>query len=121
FLSDNTYIKTTLVGYTSDSYYRRDSTNYHYVAFPEYKTDFIESRGAISVMINKKINAHHTIRMGGIFSDLFYHFENHDYSYTPSPVDYATFSYRGSSFLSQAYAQWKYKLVDNLTLNTGVH
>ena len=71
------------------------------------------------MLYNHKLNAHHTIRFGAIYSDLGFDMLSegrNDEKQMQTFVDNS-----GSSNLNQAYGQWKYRLAENVTLNTGLH
>ncbi len=121
FLSDNTYLRFTLLAAYSQSDYRRDSTDYSFNLHEKFYTSFGEGKVSGSFLINSKLTAQHTVRAGIIFSNLPYDFHNYSYEYNPSQEKHEILSYTGSSDLMQAYAHWKFRLSENLVLNTGFH
>lgn len=84
-----------------------------------YANSFTTVKYGASYRLNKKINARNHLRLGAIY-DL----------YQASFVDSVRLSnnsfirprdYKGQTGLLQAYAQWKHRFSDELSLNTGVH
>lgn len=104
----------------------------------DYKThsDVAELTAKISVSINRKINARHKLRAGVVFDNTYYdtymgwqsdtlfdwlnnpnhpnHSENITYQQTYSDDN-------GNAQTVQLFGNWKYRITDNLMVNTGLH
>lgn len=119
FLNNNAYLETNLSYSRNFSSFRYDSLNTQLdrYLFNHDRVDKSAVRG--SVLYNHKLNAQHTIRFGAIYSnldfDLFSEGRN-EKKQMQTYIDNA-----GSSGLLQGFGQWKYRLRENLTLNTGMH
>lgn len=87
---------------------------------PFEANSFNETRLSVSWIINKKFNAHHSIRMGIMFTGLYYDLFDSVLVQGTSSFKFKL-NYRGFSSLSQPFFQWQYKITDNLTLNQGLH
>lgn len=74
-----------------------------------------------NAFVNHKINARHVLK-AGVISDV-YTADLQDSVYNADATyDWnLRWDYHGSFALLQAYAQWKWKITDALTLNTGLH
>ncbi len=74
----------------------------------------------ISVMYNNKLNAHHTFRSGIVASHLTYDFNSRYYD-DVDKLWKVVLNGKGNTQYYQAYAQWKYRINNKFTLNTGFH
>ncbi len=114
FFSDKTYLETTLsLSQSLNSFKDKEpENNYH------YDEEFNETNARLSVLLNHKFNAKHTLRTGLIASqlhfDLFSAFERLDTIRTQVESE-------GNTQLLQSFIQWKYRINEVLTLNTGFH
>ncbi|PCJ64964.1 MAG: TonB-dependent receptor [Bacteroidetes bacterium] len=88
--------------------------------FNEDDISNVETQARLSMMFNYKFNSRNTLRAGVVLSQLDYNFLSkfHDYE---DDSTFIAFDDKNSSLQYQAYAQWKYRLTKELTLNTGVH
>lgn len=81
---------------------------------------YLDTRYSTKILYNKKHNARLTTRIGVIYEFMAYNYElsvaNQDYNemIKVSDVD-------GNSSMVRAFAQAKYSITQNLTLNTGLH
>ena len=121
-LSDKSYLRTVVAAssdqYEEEVYFLEPENNY------DKKIDEIGNFNTqtyrLSSTYNHKFNARHTLRAGAILSlyDFNYLLESWDYELD----DFETlFDNEGNTELYQAFAQWKYRLNEDWTLNTGVH
>lgn len=130
FPNNQTYVKTVL-GMTLDQYLYDDSffdveQNYERVA--DEIISLTDKYFRASVTVNHKFNARHTLRVGGVFSNLGY-----DFAYDERDLDYqgnyrflysnpfTILSSEGNTNLIQTFAQWKYRISDLWTMNAGLH
>ncbi|MEL6941468.1 MAG: TonB-dependent receptor [Bacteroidota bacterium] len=130
FPNNQTYIKT-VVGMTFDQYLYDDSffdVERDYERVADEIIEMTDKYFRASVTLNHKFNARHTLRAGGIFSNLGYEF-----TYDERNLDYQG-NYRflygdpfnilssdGNTNLIQTFAQWKYRISDRWTMNAGLH
>ncbi len=116
--------KTFITSYVSASgtksstdYNKRYNSGNWYLA---YHDDYTNSVLRASTNINTKINAQHRIKAGITYSDLSYHMlANEDM--LGSGTFFTELNTDGRAGLIQAYANWKYRIQEDLTLITGVH
>lgn len=121
-LSDQVWMRN-VISASADRY--RDK---YYYLLPEqnYARDYYDSTNFLntairaSSMINIKVNARSSVRTGIIYSQLGYRY---DYQNRNDSTGIWTryLSGQGNTGFAQAYAQWKYRLSDDWTLNTGLH
>lgn len=122
FVHRNAYIKTVV----SASYYRygqeRDSLNpaADYARVHNGTEYFTDKAFRISSFYNYKINPRNTIRAGAIAQQL--HFDGDNRYYDIEEQQWKqVLSSKGKTEFYQAYLQWKYRLSNRLTVNTGIH
>ena len=133
-----TYIKT-IVAFSAWQYIWNQKMNIGTAADPidyHLKDDITEYSSKISFSINRKINTSHKIKMGIIFDRTFYNsymgwhsdtlyerYINTDHPYHSEDItyEYIFSDARGSANTLQTYIDWKYRITNNLTLNSGIH
>jgi len=116
YFNPNTYLKTTVAYTTTLNEYEEDSLKQQVL----YNEKFNNTSVRTSVLLNRKINARHTIRTGAIHSllgfDLYSRFRDDETNQFVTDLDRS-----GTSPLLQYYAQWQFRISDELTMNTGMH
>jgi hypothetical protein len=81
---------------------------------------FKQGVGSLSGYVNHKLSARHTLN-AGFFAD------RYQFNFVDSVLNENTnqfenrFDYRGSSYLIQPYVQSKYRITENLVVNSGLH
>lgn len=119
-INDNTfitsYVSASGTRNTTD-YNRRYANGNWYLA---YYDEFVNTTLRASTNINSKINAQHRIKAGITYSDLAY-----DMFAKVDALGSGTFNTDldadGRAGLIQAYANWKYRITEELTLVSGIH
>ncbi len=85
-----------------------------------YNDHSIQGRTTLSWTLNKKFNARHTVKTG-----FYLHQLNHDFDetwFSDKIYKWVTIrDHKGSTGLGQAFVQWRFKLRENVTLNSGFH
>jgi hypothetical protein len=119
FFKSNAYLETVLSLSQNLSRYQNDSLGLNFDPHPFHRESFNNSAVRASVLYNHKLNARHTVRFGTIYSSLSFDMFNESRNEQQELQTYLDNA--GSTHLAQAYGQWKYRLLDNLTLNTGLH
>lgn len=125
FLNQNSYIKS-VVSASANNFESRNIgiDNVHYISPTNYQEEEdlrMENEDyayRFNSYYNGKLNKQHTLRLGGAISLLdfsFLHEEIVDGSWR------TFFSGSGDSYFLQAYGQWKYRIVPELSLHTGFH
>lgn len=122
FLSKNSYLKTVVSG----SHQRTKETvdtlnpNADYKVIHVHNEKFINDAYRMSVLYNNKLNSKNTVRIGAIAHQLQYSFDASFYD--DSRANWRTIiDGEGDAQYYQAYAQWKHRASEKLTLLGGVH
>jgi hypothetical protein len=119
FLNSHAYLETVVSVQKNFNNYRYDSLNTSLTPYLFYRESFGNSAARASVLYNHKLTAQHTIRFGGIYSNLNFDMFSQGRNDEKALQTYVDNS--GGTGLGQVYGQWKYRLLDNVTLNTGLH
>lgn len=122
FLSKNSYLKTVVSG----SHQRTKETvdtlnpNADYKVIHVHNEKFINNAYRMSVLYNNKLNSKNTVRIGAIAHQLQYSFDASFYD--DSRANWRTIiDGEGDAQYYQAYAQWKHRASEKLTLLGGIH
>ncbi|MHC1705225.1 MAG: carboxypeptidase-like regulatory domain-containing protein [Tenuifilaceae bacterium] len=87
---------------------------------PWYRNNFIDKKFVFSTFLNHKFNSRHSLKTGievkNILFDLVDSVYNNNVGYFESIRNT-----NGSTWLYQPYAQWQYKISDDVTFNAGLH
>jgi len=120
-LDSRTYLESILSysGYRSG--YRSDSLDNDLTAVRNNRDSFTNAAFRASVQLNRKLNARHTVRTGLIYSALAFNLYSEARDEDSDNQLVRQLDNRGNSGSMQAYGQWKYRITQNLTLNSGVH
>lgn len=87
---------------------------------PFYRNSSWQTKTTWSSVFNTKLSTRHTLRVG-FFIDR-HGFNLVDSIQIDTSLGFRTFTdAQGNAFLLQPYAQWKWRLHEKLTLNTGIH
>ena len=119
FLTPHAYLETVLSFSKKFNNYRYDSLNTSLDPYLFYRESYETSAARASVLYNHKLNVRNTVRFGAIYSNL--DFNLFSESRNDADVLQTNIDNSGSTGLTQVYGQWKYRLLDNVTLNTGLH
>jgi hypothetical protein len=120
FPNQKSYVKTVVSVSGSGHKSEADLLDTSYIPMPYEEQKGLSDAVRISTLYNLKFNPKFTLRTGGIVSRL--HF-----NYLAEGVDeeddtWKTFiDSRGHTFLYQSYLQTKYRISEELTLNSGLH
>ena len=122
FLNKQSYIKTTFAASAQYTEANIDTLNpsdkYNKVGIGKEKDIDIAYRA--SILYNIKFSSRSTFRVGMITSRLAFDYNNKYYD-DVDKVWKQSLAANGNSLFYQGYVQWKYKLNNSLTLNTGLH
>ncbi len=122
FLNKKSYIKTIIAisGQYASSIVDTLNPSDKYERVQVGNEENIDIAYRASVLYNNKINGRSTLRIGIIGSRLSFDYNNRYYD-NIDKVWIQSLAAEGSSIYLQAYAQWKYRISNCLTLNTGLH
>ncbi len=122
FLNKHSFIKTvvSVSGQSAKALIDTLNPSAKYTKVPVGNEKNIDITYRASVLYNNKFNGRSTLRIGVIGSRLSFDYANSYYD----DVDKTwkkSLAAKGNGGYYQAYAQWKYRLSNTLTLNTGLH
>ena len=119
-LSEKSYLHT-IVSASDDRYEEEDYwLDKSYRQHVDDRTSYSFQSLRASTMYNHKFNARHSFRAGVIASQLGFDFSWSDFDEELN--DLKTYlDNSGSTWFLQGYAQWKYRIRDQWTLNSGLH
>jgi len=117
-LGENTYLQTGVTMSAHQLGVEFERLNDDYDPKFEYNEKFLNRKIQLTSLVNHKFNAKHSIRAG--FYQSFYLFnllqQFDDEGLIKTPLDA-----KGSASLTQTFAQWKYRMTEDFTLNAGAH
>ena len=114
----NTYVKSTLIFSGTNNGYEQEKFNTLYQLGQDYDESYIQSRIALSSMVNHKMNARNNFRSGIIISQLNYKLNKQSLNDSSNKLE--TFlNTTGITYTEQLYAQWNHKINSRLTTNIG--
>ncbi len=116
FLSDKTLLKTSLNGSFVDASYK-ESSLFDQDLLESYEEESSNYTYRLSTTINHKFNARHTIQSGVIYGQIE---QRLDDTYAWEDGNEVT-NVDGSTSELQAFGQWKWRLNEQLVLNSGIH
>lgn len=122
FLSKKSFLKTIIAvtGQYNNSIIDTLNPSANYIKVPIGKERNIDIAYRASVLFNTKFSSKSTLRIGVIGSRLSFDYNNSYYD-DVEKIWKQSLKAQEDGFYYQAYAQWKYRLNNVLTLNTGLH
>ncbi|MFT3909816.1 MAG: TonB-dependent receptor [Ferruginibacter sp.] len=122
FLSKRSYLKT-IVSASFEKYDQKVDTLDAKTGYSSVETfwgKLSNNAYRVSVLYNNKINNKHTFRTGIIASRLGFDYVN-NYLDESDDTWKNLLNSKGNTMFYQAYAQWKYRINNKLTVNGGLH
>lgn len=121
FFNEKTHLKSFIAATTSSSggegeFLSSDSTSFY--VFEKQK--FTDNRIKFASTLNHKFNAKHNLQVGGIYTLLNYNMTL-DQDFQNSGSLFSVINSDGISGMMQAFASWKYRANNKLTLISGAH
>jgi CarboxypepD_reg-like domain len=122
FLTGESYLKT-IISASVNTYDQQADTLQPanaYAPVHTFNAKFSDHAFRLSILYNNKLNSRHTFRAGVIASKL-------SFDYSNNFLDESDDTWRnildsdGSSMFYQAYAQWKFRINNKITVNAGLH
>jgi hypothetical protein len=118
-INDKMYLRThvALSGSLQRDDYAEPERSYTYIE--KYTKRYLRS----SVSLHSKINARNYVEGGLIYSNLGYNFTEREINPNNAPPfdDFVRFDDKGNSGTWQAYATWKYRITEQLSMVNGLH
>jgi len=120
FLNEKTYIKSAVAVTGSKNIWTYKEPDEENVFEIQAREDFIYRSFKSQVTINNKINSKHTLRSGVIFSILDYDLFTDSFSQEEDRL-VTEVEDNGKTHLTQLFSNWKYRITEDVTLNSGLH
>ena len=123
FFNNKTFLKTTLATTYEGNGSKRDSIQSNNDLKRTGGFGYDNYKFVFNSYINKKINSKNTIQTGIVVENINYKTKDSLLLYKPNGKAFWGFNndFSGKTNLLQAYSQWKYKINEALTLNSGLH
>lgn len=124
FFNKNTFIKTTLATTYEGNGSERDSIQTDQNLKRTGGFGYDHYKFILNSFVNKKINAKNTLQVGIVAENITYQTKDSLLLYHPvtaKPFWGYNNDFSGNTNLLQAYGQWKWKISDILTMNSGLH
>ncbi len=119
-LNKNSYIKTMISASGEGNLTKVDSLTPVNAKFFSFNSNAVYGKLAIHSFYSYKFNAQHSIKFGVIASRLYG--SNYDSFYVSALNGFRQLlSFNDYTYLGQAYANWNYRITNNLTFNAGLH
>lgn len=114
FITNKSFLDASLSWAASQQTYDASQLKRVYIR----EENFTNQAYRLSVQFNHKFNPQHSLRIGGIVSNL--HFDLLDKTLDGTKTS-IFLDQKGATYLWQSYGQWKYRVMPHLTLNSGIH
>ena len=119
-LNKQSYIKTVISASGEGNLTKADSLTSVNTKFFSFGSNAVYGKIAIHSYYSYKFNAQHTLKFGVIASRLYG--SNYDSFYVSALNGFKQLlSFNDYTYLGQAYANWNYRITNNLTFNAGLH
>jgi hypothetical protein len=119
-VDDQTTLRSALAfSYTANSFNEKYA-DYNKTVVDNYKDNYITKKVLLSSTLNHKINAGNAFRAGAFVNFIFFKYYKLSKENPNAPL-LETINTSGNTQTVQAYIQWQYKPLNNLTFNLGMH
>lgn len=119
-LGEKTYLQSAVVLSGNNIGYEQEKLDDDFSRLKDYEETDSKSRGLASVILNHKFNARHHIRAGAYYN-IFGFQVYKKYLDLNDMKFYVPYDRSGQTETNQTFAQWKFRVNEQLTLNTGFH
>ena len=116
-----TSFKTTIALMGNDNIMKNDTMDNLFKLHNIYNENLGYTTARASFLVNHKYNAKNTVRAGAIFSYEMYNLNSTGFDFNTDTTRTIFDNLKGNTFMLQAYIEWKYRISDKVTLNTGLH
>jgi len=115
-----TSYKSVIAVMGTDNKMTNDTMDNHFIEHNIYKENLDYTTIRASFLANHKYNSKNTVRAGLIMSDEFYNLYSSGFDFNSNSVR-TVFNNKGNTYVLQSFLEWKYRLTETVTLNTGLH
>ncbi len=122
FLFDNakTYIKTVAAYSHTNNKANVDSLDFDYIPALIEEEEYIYKTFSFSTFLNHKFNAKNVMRIGAMFHNRSYNLQRKDLDFDTKKME-TIVSSEGNTNLAETFVQWKYRVNENIDINSGLH
>lgn len=118
-VNDDMYLRTSLAGTGTEAKY--DFSMPDHVEFRSLEQgSFKKSAYILASTLNYKVNARHKVESGIIVTQFNYNLEARSFDYDQDQL-LTDLSDKGHSHAAQAFANWKFRIDDKITMVSGLH
>jgi hypothetical protein len=119
-LNKKTYLKTVVAWTGTQNNYTDFELDQDSAFYNDNNEKFINQSARVSLTLNKKFNARHTLKAGIIYSNLSYDYHL-DYLWEETNTRITEIDQAGNTSLMQGFVNWKYRITEGLTFVSGLH
>ncbi len=119
-INDRSFLRTTVSasGTRLEGFY--DELNEEGAFFNMYNSDFKKSFLKAATSFNHKFNSRHKVETGLIYTHMGYNMVSNNWDFDTDQLE-VELQDEGNSYYAQAYASWKYRMTEELTMTSGLH
>ncbi|HYG50436.1 MAG TPA: TonB-dependent receptor [Flavobacteriales bacterium] len=119
-ISKKSFLKTAVVYSGTKNAYYENRLNDDFSQEDRYSESFINKKITLQSVYNLKIDSRHSLRNGFILNNLGYSFIQKAYYDSTGKME-DILNAEGNAYSGQAFAQWKFRVTEKITFNTGLH
>ena len=120
-LGKTAYLKTILSASYFNPDYSEDSLGSDYKTYDLSRQSSVQQTNIFSVLFNKKVNTKHIFRTGIIFRNQNTTDNSYYYTYNGGQTKHTYLDFNASTYLLQAYFQYKYYVSEAFSISPGFH
>ncbi len=120
FKNMKTYLKTVAAFSHTNNNVLEDSLDHDFAETEIINENFIYNTFSMNSFVNHKFNAKNVLRIGAIFHSKTYNFSMKDYNYDTQILE-NLIDDKGTTNVFESYIQWKYRINENVDINSGLH
>jgi len=119
-LGTRTYLQSAIVLSGNENGIEEDRLDDNYLAQFSYRQQYINKKITVSTVVNHKVNAQHSLRSGLYLNRYFFNLNQRDFNMEDNIIE-ERLNADGALNTIQAFAQWNYRMTEQLTFNGGLH
>ncbi len=120
FKNSKSYIKTVATYSYTNNNTTVDSLDFDYNTALIEDDEFIYKTFSVSSFVNHKFNAKNIMRAGVIFHNKSYNLHKQSLNFDTKKME-TIISNEGNTNLFESFVQWKYRVNENIDINSGLH
>jgi hypothetical protein len=120
FKKSKTYIRTVAAYSHTQDGLRNDTLDYNLAPAPVRDHNFVYHTFSMGSYVNHKFNARNVLRAGGVFHLRYFNLDVRELQQGETGLQ-RLIGDQGSTGMYEAYLQWKFRLNEQVDINSGVH